>query len=131
MSGEKNLQALIKNMTPQLNEGDYVFCAVKELGEINISEAIGIFKEAEAYTVILKRSLADDLGLAYDYVAAWITLTVYSSLDAVGLTAAFATALADNGISCNVVAAYYHDHIFVRKEDAEKAMKVLKSLSGN
>ena len=131
MSGEKNLQALIKNMTPQLNEGDYVFCAVKELGEIKISEAIGIFKEAEAYTVILKRSLAEDLGLAYDYVAAWITLTVYSSLDAVGLTAAFATALADNGISCNVVAACYHDHIFVRKENAERAVKVLKSLSEN
>jgi hypothetical protein len=131
MSGETNLQTLIKSMTPKLNEGDYVFCTVKEPGTIDVNEVVGVFKEEEAFTVIMKKSMADELGLAYSYVAAWITLTVHSSLDAVGLTAAFSTALGDNGISCNVVAAYYHDHIFVSKEDAGKAMKVLKALSEN
>jgi uncharacterized protein len=62
-------------------------------------------------------------------VAAWITLTVHSALEAVGLTAAFSKALADVNISCNVVAGYYHDHIFVPQQDAEKAMAVLESLA--
>ena len=131
MSGETNLQTLIKNMIPQLNEGDYVFCTVDNLTSIDIEKVISIFKEAEAYTIIIKKSLADEQGLAYRYVAAWITLAVHSSLDAVGLTAAFSNALADNGISCNVVAAYYHDHIFVNKNDADKAMSILKALSEN
>lgn len=129
MNGETNLQALLKNMTPILNEGEYVFCTVKEITMIDNNKVICFFKEAEAYTIIIKKSLADELGITYAYVAAWITLTVHSSLDAVGFTAAFSTALGDNGISCNVVAAYYHDHIFVSKDDAEKAMMVLNNLT--
>jgi len=129
MSGETNLQTLIKNMTPQLNEGDYVFCTVDAISKIEINDVICFFKEAESFTIIVKQSVADKLGLIYSYIAAWITLTVHSSLDAVGLTAAFSTALGDKGISCNVVAAFYHDHIFVRKEDAEKAMLVLYNLT--
>jgi uncharacterized protein len=69
------------------------------------------------------------LQLSYSFVAAWITLTVHSSLEAVGLTATFSKALAENNISCNVVAAYYHDHIFVDAKDAAKAMKILHILS--
>lgn len=129
MSGETNLKTLIKNMTPQLNEGDYVFCTVDAISKIEINDVICFFKEAESCTIIVKQSVADKLGLIYSYIAAWITLTVHSSLDAVGLTAAFSTALGDKGISCNVVAAFYHDHIFVRKEDAEKAMFVLNNLT--
>ncbi|HEX8350737.1 MAG TPA: ACT domain-containing protein, partial [Hymenobacter sp.] len=60
---------------------------------------------------------------------AWITLTVHSSLEAVGLTAAFARALARGNVSCNVVAAYYHDHIFVAAQDADKAMRLLQELA--
>jgi uncharacterized protein len=131
MSGETNLQALLKNMTPTLNEGDYVFCTIEELDRIDINKAVCFFKEAEAFTIIINKSMADELGLAYSYVAAWITLKVHSSLDAVGLTAAFSNALADNGISCNVVAAFYHDHIFINKKDAEKAMEVLNKLSND
>lgn len=76
----------------------------------------------------MPREMADDLGLTYTYVAAWITLTVHSSLEATGLTAAFATALADAGISCNVVAAYFHDHIFVAEADGERTIEVLRGL---
>ena len=55
-----------------------------------------------------------------------ITLTVHSSLKSVGLTAAVTSKLAEYEISANVVAAYYHDHIFVPYEKAKKAMEVLR-----
>ena len=129
MPGETNLNKLLRNMTPVLNEGDYVFCSISDLNGIDINEIIASFKEIEGTTVILKKQIADDLKLPYSYTASWITLTVHSSLEATGLTAAFATALADEGISCNVVAAYYHDHIFVDKKDADKAIEALTNLS--
>jgi hypothetical protein len=87
------------------------------------------FKEDKATTLVLKRELAARLQLPYTFVMAWITLAVHSSLDAVGLTATFSNALANNCISCNVVAAFFHDHIFVDKKDAAKVIEVLTSLS--
>ena len=69
------------------------------------------------------------MSLSYSLVCAWITLTVHSSLEAVGLTAAVSRALAEENISCNVVAAYYHDHLFVPVGDGERAMEVLLALS--
>jgi len=129
MTGETNLNTLLKNMTPVLNEGDYVYCTTTSLTNINTDNIIAFFKEQEAITLILKKETADKLSLEYSYVAAWITLTIHSSLEATGLTAAFATALAKENISCNVVAAYYHDHIFVAKKDEERAMEALKQLS--
>lgn len=129
MAGETNLDNLLRNMTPLLNEGDYVYCTVTDIDTIDIKNVLGIFKEEEAVTVILKKEIADQLSLKYEYIAAWITLTIHSSLEATGLTAAFSAALAKEGISCNVVAAYYHDHIFVAKKDAERAMEALKQLA--
>jgi hypothetical protein len=129
MSGEINISSLLKNMTPKLNEGQYVFCIVTSLNDIDLSEIIGLFREEEGITVILKKEIADRLNLNYTYIAAWITLTIHSSLEAIGLTAAFSSALTKQLISCNVVAAYYHDHIFVAQKDAEKAMQVLKELA--
>jgi hypothetical protein len=128
MTGETDLRTLLKNMTPSLQVGEYVYCVVPNLQAIDPEKVIGVFKEAEGFTVIMRKEMADELGLTYTYVAAWITLTVHSSLAATGLTAVFATALAEAGISCNVVAAYFHDHIFVAKADEERAMEVLKKL---
>jgi len=129
MSGETDLNILLKSMTPLLNEGDYVFCTIASLTNVDTNEIVASFKETEGITIILKKETADKLKLDYSYIAAWITLTVHSSLEATGLTAAFATALANEGISCNVVAAYYHDHIFVAKKDAERAMAALEGLT--
>lgn len=117
-------------MTPELHAGGYVFCAVQSVDGMNMEDVICLFREAEAITVIVNKQTADALGLAYDYVAAWITLTVHSSLQAIGLTAAFSDALAKAGISCNVIAGYYHDHIFVAYADAESAMGALRELQG-
>lgn len=129
MTGETNLDTLIKTMKPELHSGEYVFCTVKDLSTTDLYDTIFMFKEKEAVTILVKKETADQLNLNYSFIASWITLTVHSSLEAVGLTAAFSKALSDNGISCNVVAAFYHDHIFVTKKDAEKAMAILMRLS--
>jgi len=116
-------------MQPILNEGAYVFCTIASNRAIDQTKIIGSFKEKEGITIILEKQIADSLGLQYTFVAAWITLTVHSSLEAVGLTAVFSNALGKNGISCNVISAYYHDHIFIAQKDAERAMQVLDALS--
>jgi uncharacterized protein len=129
MSGEKKLEALLKSMKPKLNVGEFVFCKTEHLDELNLNQIIMTFKEEESTTIIAKKEVADQLKLDYSFVASWITLTVHSSLEAVGLTAAFSNALSENGISCNVVAAYYHDHIFVDIKHTEKAMDILNAFS--
>ena len=129
MQGEKELGHLLKNMKPTLNEGDYVFCTRKNMNEVDFNNVIMVFREQEGITFILKQEEADRLQFEYSFMAKWITLTVHSSLAAVGLTASFSKALAQENISCNVVAGYFHDHIFVDKKDAQKALAVLNNLS--
>lgn len=129
MTGETNLSKLLQEMSPELNPGAYVFASVDSLDGIDQNDVVGKFKEAEGVTLIMEKSKADRLKLPYDFVASWITLKVHSSLEAVGLTASFSTELAKHGISCNVIAGYYHDHIFVAQKDEKEAMGVLKSMA--
>ncbi|MDO6674077.1 ACT domain-containing protein [Tenacibaculum sp. 1B UA] len=129
MTGEKNLSVLIREMKPFVNKGEYVFTTVKDIHNINKEDIVGQFKEAEGITLILEKKVADNLELAYSFIASWITLKIHSALDAVGLTAAFSSELAKHDISCNVVAGFYHDHIFVDKKDETKTINVLTNLS--
>lgn len=129
MTGETNLSRLLATMRPELNPGEYVFCTTSAAAAIPMEHVLGSFREAEGLTMIVAREAADAWGLPYGHVMAWLTLTVHSSLAAVGLTAAVAAALAQANISCNVVAAYYHDHLFVSHTDAEPALNVLRALS--
>ena len=128
MPGETNLARLLATMQPERQPGEYVFCTVAPAAPVPAT-ALGWFRESEGLTLILPRATANAQGLPYHYVSAWLTLTVHSSLEAVGLTAAVATALTAENISCNVVAAYYHDHLFVSHAAAERAMGVLRGLS--
>nr|WP_315179442.1 ACT domain-containing protein [uncultured Flavobacterium sp.] len=129
MSGEKDLGKLLKTMKPEHILGEYVFCMVHDLANLNLNDIIMTFKEQEGTTIVIKKEFADSLKLEYSFIASWVTLTVHSSLEAVGLTAAFSNALSQEGISCNVVAAFYHDHIFVDKKDTDKTMEILNRFS--
>ena len=130
MSGETDLEKLLQGMQPKLNEGEYVFCTVDSFKSAATLNPVCVFQEKEAVTVILPKQKADDAGLPYSFfICAWITLTVHSSLEAVGLTAAVSKALTEANISCNMVAAYYHDHIFVPLKDATRALDVLMKLT--
>ncbi len=129
MTGETDLQKLLKEMNPKLSEGEFVYCLVDSISHAAALNPLCFFQEEEGVTVILPRADADKAGLPYSVICAWITLTVHSALEAVGLTAAVSHALTNANISCNVVAAYYHDHIFIPVKDAEQAMQVLLKLT--
>jgi len=125
----KNLTSLLKNLSPKLNEGDYVYITVSSTDAIPKEQIVFELNETEGKTVILPRITADNLDLPYTYVARWITLQVYSSLEAVGLTAAVSTALSTHEIPCNIVAGYHHDHLFIDKNLAAQAMELLWELA--
>ncbi|GAA2831621.1 MULTISPECIES: ACT domain-containing protein [Kitasatospora] len=128
MAGERDLQTLLRNLRPVLNPGRYVYCTLPGKVPTGLRPVVTV-AEAEGVTVVVLQEEADSLGLRYEYVAAWITLEIHSALEAVGLTAAVATCLADQGLSCNVVAGFHHDHLFVNADNADRAVAALQSLS--
>jgi hypothetical protein len=123
-----NLAELLQSMNPVLNRGVYAFVSLATDRVSDRVEPIATFRESEGLTLIVEEQQAKNAGLPILFRAAWITLTVHSDLQAVGLTAAVATALARAGISCNVVAAAYHDHLFVPAESASQAIAVLQAM---
>lgn len=131
MAGIEDLNILLSSMKPELDKGEFVFCtfdnrmSMESMGSLN---PICTFREKEGLTLIITTDDALSNGIRFDTVYKLISLTVHSSLNAVGLTAAIATKLASKYISANVVAAYYHDHIFVQKEKAGQAMEAIAEL---
>lgn len=129
MLGETSLNVLLKTMQPMRHSEEYIFCTVANGTAYDASlRPIGLFQEEEGLTLILSRLQADAAGIPYSAVFVLITLTVHSSLEAVGFLAAIATQLASHGISVNPVSAFYHDHLFVPVAQAETAMALLQIL---
>jgi hypothetical protein len=126
-SGERDLGRLLASMRPELREGAFVFTTAGSLPDG--ADPVVTVREPEGVTLVLARDEADRLGLSYAYVAAMVTLQVHSALDAVGLTAAVARELTEHGISCNVVAGYFHDHLFVPHERGEDVVALLEALA--
>ena len=127
MSGETDLNKLLSSMSPKLLDDEYVFCTVEngKYGDLADLSPLASYQEAEGLTLVVTKDQADKADLKYESVFKCITLLIHSSLEAVGLTAAVSTKLAERGISANVVAAYYHDHIFVQSAKAELALDAL------
>ncbi|MFE7553233.1 ACT domain-containing protein [Streptomyces gardneri] len=128
MNAERDLTRLLAGMRPELAPGRYVFTTVAGPAPAGVAPVVTV-TESEGLTLVVRQEEADAASLPYDYVAGWITLRIHSALDAVGLTAAVAGALTDAGMSCNVVAGFHHDHLFVEHARAEEALAVLERLA--
>jgi len=130
MAGETDLGRLLHTLKPRLLPQDYVFCCLKHptLEQILGLKPLATFRENEGMTLVLEREQALQQQFEFDGILKCITLSVHSSLQAVGLTAAVASALAENHISANVIAAFYHDHVFVPSQHAQRALTVLENL---
>ena len=131
MCGEKSLKKLITSMTPVLWGQEYVFATLAKVNfeTLRLMDPLATFQENEGMTVVVLKNKAEQYDLEYSGSFRCITLNVHSSLEAVGLTAAVSTKLTKANISANVIAAYYHDHIFVSANDAEAALSNLQELA--
>lgn len=126
-SGEMDLDVLVSGIKPEVRPGEYVFVSLTDHPDVPCEATV---RESEGITCVVRREVADKQGWPYDFVAGWITLQVHSALAAVGLTASVSRVLTEQGISCNVIAGYFHDHLLVpldRVDDAVAALGVLSS----
>lgn len=128
MPGMTDLDEMLRHLTVSRRDGEFVFVLVPTLEAAAALRPAAMVGEDEGVTAVIDRATADRAGLTYDYVAAWLTLQVHSSLAAIGLTAAFSAALADAGISCNVLAGLHHDHLLVPADRSDSAILALEGL---
>jgi len=130
MPVEGNLEKLLQNMKPEMHDGIFVFCSIPEDEKIPATiQPVHIFREREGTAFIVRREEAESAELPYQFASRLITLTVHSSLEAVGFLAAITSRLADAGISVNAVSAFYHDHLFVPEHKADEALHHLQNMS--
>jgi hypothetical protein len=126
MVPESNLQNLLATMKPELQSGEYVFASVTvDDNKVAQDAVVGLFRESEGITLILERSAAIAAGIEFSFPSRMITLTVHSSLEAVGFLALITDKLAAAGISVNAISAFYHDHLFVPLQKVDQAMHIL------
>ncbi len=128
-TGESDLLTLIAQMSPSLDDQIWAFVSVDEVSSEYLAEhVLATFRETEGTTLIVPWERAEEFDVSSEPMAR-ITLNIHSSLEAVGLTAAVSQALASEAISANVVAGFYHDHIFVPQTAGERALACLTLLS--
>jgi uncharacterized protein len=130
MAGITDLGRMLATLDPTVREGEFVYATFATDPPAAL-DAEATIREQEGITLVLRRETADAAGIGYEFVASWITLTVHSSLAAVGLTAAFSAALSDAGISCNVLAGFHHDHILVPSAQRDTALAALQELAAS
>lgn len=131
MSGETDIARMLASLSPRLMDGEFVFCSFDgaDYGDYSNLAPVAAIREPEGLTLVVPRSKADAQAIGYSSVFRMISLSVHSSLDAVGLTAAFSRKLTEHGISSNVIAGYYHDHVFVPRDRAAEAVAALEELA--
>lgn len=130
MAAERDLDALLRHINPELQPGTFVFCTIAPDERIPAAfNPLLTFGEQEGITLVILREQAEATGLRYAFASRLITLTVHSALDAVGFLAAITARLAEAGISVNAVSAYHHDHLFVPADRADEALMLLRDMS--
>lgn len=132
MAAVSDLKTLLTEAEPELTDGQFVFASFPgaRYGDLASLRPVAMIREREGLTMIIDRNTAEQAGLTIGRVFRRISLGVHSSLDAVGLTAAVSGLLAEHRIPANVVAGYYHDHVFVPIESAERACELLNKMPG-
>ncbi|MBW9105085.1 ACT domain-containing protein [Paraburkholderia phenoliruptrix] len=126
---ERDLIKLCAKLSPVMADSVYVYCSFPNFVLPIGLPTICTISEREGLTAVVPREDAERLSLPYTFEARLITLSVHSSLEAVGFMAVVSRKLADAGIACNVIAGYYHDHILVPVERAEDAMVLLQEIA--
>lgn len=129
MTEERDLKKLLAQMEPAVHQDLFVFCTFADRHVPPSLEPIATFQEAEGLTAIVPKYQAESLGLPLRFESRLVTLTVHSSLEAVGLLARITSAIAAEGIPCNVVSGYHHDHIFVPSDKVERVYAALLDLT--
>ena len=131
MSGISKLNQILEQLEPRLSAREFVFCTFnnQQYGDLSHLKPAAAVQEAEGLTLVIDKDMAQSNGLDFASGFRRISLNVHSSLDAVGLTAAVSGLLADHGISANLIAGFYHDHIFVPARRAEEALALLTTLN--
>ena len=131
MTAETDLNALLRDLSPQLDARVYVFVTTRQPYDASILNPLLQFEEAEGTTLIVSKDIAAAHNLAGEFPCRRITLNVHSSLAAVGFMAAVAACLSDAGISTNPVAGFHHDHLFVPADRANDALAALERLAAD
>ncbi|BAN02387.1 ACT domain-containing protein [Ilumatobacter coccineus] len=126
--GETDLRKMLSSLDVERRPGSFTFVEVDEATAEQLAVAHAMIVEDESTTLVLDVAEARRLGLPVVVDMAWLSLTVQSSLEAVGLTAAFSVALGEQGISCNVLAGFRHDHLLVPSDRADDAIEALIGL---
>ncbi|MCB0353998.1 MAG: ACT domain-containing protein [Bdellovibrionales bacterium] len=130
MIGEKNIEILLSNLDPQMSEQIYLFCTLTEeqFSEVSLTPQ-AFFREEEGVTLVIRAEDENKVSGTCFYPSRMITLRVHSSLEGVGLLAALTKALAAEQISVNAFSGFYHDHLFVKEEEAKSALEILQRFS--
>tara|TARA_Y100001970_G_scaffold266394_1_gene355004 strand:+ start:20816 stop:21253 length:438 start_codon:yes stop_codon:yes gene_type:complete len=128
--GKKDLKEIITNLSPKLLSERFVFCSVSEDMFQNYvgAEPMAIIREKEGITLLITEMSAKNNKFKYIGPFMCISLEVHSSLYSIGLIALVSNKLSDSGISTNVVSGYYHDHLFIKVDQAQEALNVLKTI---
>lgn len=130
MIGQTDLPTLLATLEPSLSETEFAFGTIADPTEAHaIQGIIATFAEDEGLSVVAPAEALATAGILQSRGWAMISLKVHSSLSAIGLTAALTSSLADKGISANVVAGFFHDHLFVDWEHRHRALAILSTLA--
>jgi hypothetical protein len=129
VTGQTDLAAMLASLDVERRPGTFTFVTGEWPTLVDAAHAA--IDETEGRTLVVSVDAAEAAGAPVGFEAAWLTLTVHSALEAVGLTAAFSAALGDEGIPCNVLAGYHHDHLLVPVDRAEDAVRILRELGSS
>ena len=128
MTGDTDLARMLSTLDVIARPDRYTFASGDWPALVAVAEATIHEEEGPTYVVTVEDARA--AGAEVEFVAAWLTLTVWSALEAVGLTAAVSTVLAEASIPCNVLAGFHHDHLLVPADRADEAIALLRGLAG-